>query len=94
VRVMYLSDQKGWILSPPLPRHHLRVGNGGKDTFLGILASLRLSEGKLVWGFFLVGLLFSFLLISVPVVVVFEQILTCCNLESCCSAVVMLSIIL
>jgi len=43
---MYLSDQKGWILAPPLPRLHLRVGRGGKGILLEVPAYLRPSKGK------------------------------------------------
>ena len=38
VHAMYLSDQKGWSQDPLLPRPHLRVGSGGEDILLDILA--------------------------------------------------------
>ena len=78
------SMQCTWVQDPPLPRPHLRVGSRGQRISLGVLAYLRLSEGK--------RLLF---LISVPTAVTFEWILTCCSLGSCCSAaIVVLSIML
>ena len=42
----HLSDQKGWNQDPPLPRPHLRVGSGGKDTLLEIPAYMSPYEGK------------------------------------------------
>jgi len=51
--------------------------NGVKGILLVILAYLRPSEGKQLLSF-----------ISVPVVVAFEQILTCCSLRLCCSVVI------
>ena len=60
------------------PSHtHLRVGSGGEGTLLEIPAYLRPSEGKQLLSF-----------ISVPTAVVFEQILACCILGLCCSAVI------
>ena len=38
VYAVQLSDQKGWSQDPPLPRPHLRVGRGGKDILVEILA--------------------------------------------------------
>ena len=64
VHAMPLSDWKGGILAPPLPRPHLSVGSGGKGILLEIPVYPHPSEGKLLLSF-----------ISVPVV--FEQILTC-----------------
>lgn len=48
-----------------------------KGLSLEIPAYLRPSEGKQLLSF-----------ISVPLAVAFEQILTCCSLGSCCSAVI------
>lgn len=56
-------------------RPHLRVGCGGKGVLLDILVYLRLSEGKELISF---------------ISVAFEQVLTFCSLESCCSAVIAL----
>jgi len=42
---MHLSDGKGWSQDAPLPRPHLRFGNGGEDVFLEISAYRRLSKG-------------------------------------------------
>ena len=36
LHAMHLSDQKEWILAPPLPRPHLRVGSGGRGILLKI----------------------------------------------------------
>ena len=44
--VMPLSDQKEWSQDPSLPRHQLRVSNGGESILLGIPARLRSSESK------------------------------------------------
>jgi len=60
VRALQLSEQKGWILTPPLPRPHLRVGSGGKSILLEISAYLRCSGSKY---------LFS---VSAPIAVVSE----------------------
>ena len=81
---MQLSDWKGCSQAPLLPRPHLRVGSGGKGILLEIPTYLRPSEGKQLISF-----------ISMPTAVAFEQILTCCSLGPCCSAVVaVLSIVL
>jgi len=77
VHAMLLSDQKGWILAPPLPRPPLRVGSGGRAISLEIPTSLRSSEGKQLLSFS-----------SLPVAVAFEQIFACCRLGPCCSAVI------
>ena len=74
---MYLSDQKGWSQDPPLPRPHLRVGSGGESTLLGIPVYLRPSKGKQLLSF-----------ISVPMTAAFVQILACCSLGLCYSAVI------
>ena len=70
----YMSDQKGWIQDPPLPRPHLRIGSGNKSISSGEPCVL---EGRQLLSF-----------TSVPTAVVFEQILTCCSLGSCCSAII------
>ena len=53
VHAMYLNDQKGWILAPPLPRPHLNVGSGGEGILLEIPAYRRPSKGKLFFSLFL-----------------------------------------
>ena len=40
---------EGWILAPPFPRPHLRVGSGDKGILLEILDYLRSSEGKQIF---------------------------------------------
>ena len=60
-----------------LPRPHLRVGSGGKGILLEIPVYMRYSGGKQLPSF-----------ISMPTAVAFEQILTCCSLGPCCSAVI------
>jgi len=42
---MALSDRKRWNQDPALPRPHLRVGSGGKDILLEVLAYLRPFQG-------------------------------------------------
>jgi len=74
---MSLSDQMGWILAPPLPGPHLKVGRGGKGVLLEVPVRLRLSEGKQLLSF-----------VSVSMAVAVQQILTCCSVELCCSAVI------
>jgi len=74
---MYLKDQKGWSQDPPLPRSHLRDGSGAAGILLEIPVYLRPFEGKQLLSF-----------ISVTTAVAFEQILTCCSLGPCCSAVI------
>ena len=76
LHVMYLSDQKGWILAPALSRPLVRVGSGGKGILLEIFVYLRPSEGKQCLSF-----------VSVLAAVVFEHFLTCYGLGPCCSAV-------
>ena len=65
---MNLSDQKGWSQDPPLPRPHLRVGSGSKDSFLDIPVYLSPAEGKQLLSF-----------ISVLTAVTTEQTFTCCS---------------
>jgi len=77
VHAVYLSDWKGWSQDPLLPRHHLRVGSGGKGILLENPACLRLPEGKQPLSF-----------ISVPTAVELEQTLTCCSLGPCYSVVI------
>jgi len=77
VHAMYLSAQKGWSQDLLLSRPHLRVGSGGGGILLKIPICLRYSEGKQLLSF-----------ISEPVAVACEQILTCCSLAPCCSAVI------
>ena len=74
---MHLSDWKGQILAPSLPRPHLRVGSEGKSILLEILVYLRSSSGKLILPF-----------VSVLTAVVFEQILACRTLGPCYFAVI------
>ena len=69
VHAMYLSDGKGWNQYPPLPRPHLRTASGGEGFLLEIPVYLQPSEGKQPLS-----------IISVPMAVAFEQILTCCSL--------------
>jgi len=52
-----------------------RVGGGCKSILLEIPAYLRSSKGKQLLSF-----------IFVPIVVLFEQVPTCCSLGPCCSA--------
>jgi len=59
-----LSDWKGWSQDTPLPRPHLRAGGGGEGILLEVRVYLRPSEGKQLLSFS-----------SVPMAVVFEQIL-------------------
>jgi len=68
VHAMPLSDQKGWILAPTLPRPHLRVGSGGMGISLVISTYLRPSKGKQ---------LFSF--ISASIAAAFGLVLICCS---------------
>ena len=68
VHAMYLSDQKGWSQDPPLPSPHLRVGSGGGSVSLAVSVHLRPCEGKQLLS-----------LVSVPIAVVFVQVLTCCS---------------
>jgi len=77
VHAMYLRDPKGCSQDPPLPSPHLRVVSGGKGILLEILVYLRPSEGKELLSF-----------IFVPIAVAFEQVLACCSLGPCCSAVI------
>jgi len=71
-------------LNKALPRPYLRVGSGGKGISLTISAYLRPSKGKQLLP-----------LISVPMAVAFEQILTCGSLGPYCSAgIAALSIVL
>src|SRR5699024_7847101 len=85
VYAMHLSDWEGCSQDPPLPRPHLRVGSGNESILPEIPAYLRSSKGKQVWFFcLLVFLPFTF----VPVAVAVEQVLTCCSLGPCCSAVI------
>ena len=84
VHAMHLSNRKGWVLPPPFPKGHLRVGPGGEVILLETPVYLRSSEGKQF-------LFFVFVLMAV----VFEQVLACCRLGPCCCAVTaVLSIIL
>jgi len=61
----------------PLPSPHLRVGSGGKKVLLEMLVCFWPSQGKQLHSY-----------ISVPTAVVFEEILACCILGPCCSAVI------
>ena len=79
VHAVYLSDWNGWSQGPPLASPHLRVGSGGEGISLEILVCLRPPKGKQLLCF-----------ISVPTSFTFKQILTCCGLGSCCSAVIVL----
>ena len=84
-----LSDQKGWNQDPFLPRPHLRVGSGDKTILVEIPVHLRSSKGK--------QLLF-FISVSTAVVLYNHSIIKYNPhlLQSmfCCSAVVVLSIML
>ena len=77
MHAMQLSNQKRWSQDPPLPGTHLRVGSGDKGILLKIPLYPRLSEGKQLPSF-----------VSVPTAVAIEQVLTCCSLGLCCSAVI------
>ena len=46
LHAMHLSDQKGWILAPPFPRPHLRVGSGGEGILLEISVYIIRSNSK------------------------------------------------
>ena len=46
VYAIHLNDQKGWSQDPPLPRPHLRAGNGGEGILLEVPVSLRPCKGK------------------------------------------------
>ena len=84
VSAMHLGDVKGWILAPPLPRLHLRVGRGGKCILLEISVYLRPSEGELLLTF-----------ISMSVAAAFGLFLFCCSQGVCNLAVIaVLSIML
>ena len=74
---LHLSDWEVWNQDPPLARLHLRVGSGDKGILLKIPLYPRLSEGKQLPSF-----------VSVPTAVAIEQVLTCCSLGLCCSAVI------
>jgi len=65
---MHLAALKGWSWDLPLPRPHLRVGNGSNAVLLEMPAYLRSSEGKQLLSF-----------TSVHVDVAFEQTITCCS---------------
>lgn len=66
---MNLSDQKRWSQDPSLPWPHLRVGSGGKGISLVIPRDREwYSKGEQLVFF-----------ISVPMVVVYEQIFSCCS---------------
>ena len=65
MHAMFLSDWKGWILAPLLPRPHLRVGSEHKGILLEGPAYLRSSKGRWI-------LLFVFMCIAVA----FEQVPT------------------
>ena len=80
----HLCDWKGGSQDPPLPRPLLRVGSGGEGILLEIPVYLRPSAGKQLLSF-----------ISVSMAVAFEQVLACCSLGPCYSAVIaVLSIML
>ena len=81
VYALHLSDQKGWNQDPPLPRLHLRVGSGGKDTLLEIPAYMSPYEGKQIS---LPSPPSSFVSVSTE----FRLILACCSLGSYCSTIV------
>lgn len=49
VHAIHLSDQKGWILPPPLSRPHLSVGSGFITILLEVLVYLRPSKGKQIF---------------------------------------------
>jgi len=66
---MYLNDWRGCSQYPPLPRPHLRTASGGEGFLLEMPVYLQPSEGKQ-----------HLSIISVPMAVAFEQILTCCSL--------------
>jgi len=53
VHAVYLSDRKGWSRDPPLPRPHLRVGNGAKGVLLETVVYLRSFKGKKMTSSFL-----------------------------------------
>lgn len=65
VHAMLLSNRKGWVLPPPFPKGHLRVGPGGEVILLEIPVYLRSSEGKQ----------FLFFVFFVLMAVVLEQVL-------------------
>jgi len=56
VQAVPLSDWK----DPALPRHHFRVGSGGKGILLVIPAYLRPSEGKQLLSFLSVPMAVAF----------------------------------
>ena len=56
VHAMPLSDQKGWILAPPLSRSHLSVSIRDKVILLDIPAYLESSKGKRLLAFISVSL--------------------------------------
>ena len=78
VHAVHLSDRKGCSQDSPLPRPHLMVCSGGKAILLEIPAYLRPSKSKQIF--------FSFAF--VPSAVVSDQILTCCSLGLCYSAII------
>ena len=65
MHAMHLSNRKGWVLPPPFPKGHLRVGPGGEVILLEIPVYLRFSEGNQ----------FLFFVFFVLMAVVLEQVL-------------------
>ena len=78
VYAMHLSGCRMCSQDSPLPRPHLMVCSGGKAILLVIPAYLRPSKSKQIF--------FSFAF--VPSAVVSDQILTCCSLGLCYSAII------
>jgi len=84
VYAIHLNDPKGGSQDPPLPRPHLRAGNGGEGILLEIPVYLRPFKGKQILSF-----------VSVSMAASFEHYPACCSLGLCYYAVVaVLSVVL
>ena len=76
MHAMYVSDWKGWSQDPPLPRPHLRAGNGGEGISLQTPVYLMPSKAKQLF-------LHFFLCLTVA----FELVFICCSQGLCHPAI-------